>query len=193
MTKYEILLKSKKKIFNVEDLIVLWKESNRRLALESVKGYVKRGKLFSVFKGVYSLDSNYNPFEVGQKLFTPSYITYYSALTYHGINFQVYSDVHLFALQSKKIKVQDTEFIYHKVREDILFNPVGIVEEGNFQIATKERAICDSLYLNKSVVFDNLGGLDQAKLIRISRIYNKRVYYDVKKLVVRDKNDARKK
>ncbi len=183
MTKYEKLLKTGRIIFNVDDLMVIWQDSNRRVVLESIKGYIERGKIFPIFKGIYSIKSDYNQFELGQKLFTPSYISYYSALAYHGIIFQKYGTIHLFATQSKKIEVNGQDYIFHKVREDILLNTAGIVKDNNFTISSPERAVADSLYINHEIAFDNLSNLDKNKLSKLSSIYNKRVESDIKKLI----------
>jgi predicted transcriptional regulator of viral defense system len=183
MTKYEKLLKSNKNILNIDDFMAIWQESDRRLVLESIKGYAKRGKLINLFKGIYSLKSEYNPFELGQKLFTPSYISYYTALAYNGVIFQKYDDIHLFATNSKRITVNKNTYIYHKININILLNAKGIVNIDNFSIASPERSICDSLYINKDVAFDNLNNIDRNELISISKIYTKRVQNDVINLV----------
>ena len=188
MTKYDLLVKSGKKLFNVDDLVAIWSETDRRDALESIKGYVNRGKVFSLYKGIYSLEEDYNTLQLGQKLFTPSYISYYSALTIHGIIFQKYQDTHLFAETSKKILIDSNNYIYHKVKIDILLNRTGLVINNHYTIASKERAICDSLYINKGIAFDNLRDIDIDKLSSISKIYkNKRLERDVKKLIVQIK------
>ena len=53
----------------------------------------------------------------------------------------------------------------------------------NYMIASKERAICDRLYLSKNYYFDNLENVNLEKLEIISEIYNKRVILDIKKLI----------
>lgn len=182
-TKYDLLIQTNKNIFNVDDLVAIWQSSKRRDALESIKGYIQRGKVFNLYKGIYSLRKDIDNFELAQKLYTPSYISYYSALALHGIIFQKYSDIHLCALNSKTIKINEQKFIYHKVKKSILYNRRGFLSEENYIIASPERAICDSLYLNKNITFDNLRNLDRKKILDISKFYqNKRLEKNIEKL-----------
>lgn len=184
MTKYDLLIKSNYNVFNVDDLVAIWASSNRRDVLESIKGYINREKVFNIFKGVYVLDKNYNKFELAQKLYTPSYITYYSALAVHGIIFQKYSDIHLFASNSKKIVVDGQKYIFHKMKTKVLMNQKGLDVIDNYTLASPERSICDSLYLNKRLTFDNLRNIKKEKLQEISRIYNnKRLEKDILQLL----------
>ena len=75
-------------------------------------------------------------------------------------------------------------FYYHKIATDILLNQNGIIREKLYTIASPERAVCDSLYLDKRISFDNLGGLDANKLRELSLIYkNKRLVCDVNNLI----------
>lgn len=51
-------------------------------------------------------------------------------------------------------------------------------------IATKERALCDRLYLTPEYYFDNLDTIDYHALEKISHIYdNKRVLLSVQKIL----------
>jgi hypothetical protein len=42
-----------------------------------------------------------------------------------------------------------------------------------YNIASRERAICDTLYLNPKAYFDNVEGVNMQKLKEISKIYKK--------------------
>lgn len=184
MTRYEVILKSGKSVFTVSDLVSLWELTNRRDAIESVKDYVRRGRLIRIQRGIYVLDRDYDVYELAQKLITPSYISYYTALNYNGVSFQHYSTIYCFSFYNKKTTLDSHNFFYHKVSEDILLNHLGVIQEKNYSIAGKERAICDSLYINKYIGFDNLREIDKDKLLEISRIYkNSRLESYIDKLV----------
>lgn len=184
MTRLEILQKTESNIFTTSDLMVLWGVSDRRDVIESVKDYIRRERIFSIRKGIYALNKEYDVKELAQKLISPSYISYYTALAMHGIIFQKYAEIHSFAIYSKTILLEDQKFIYHKMSEKILYIQEGIVNENHYTVASSERAICDSLYLNKTLAFDNLRNIDVDKLKRISLIYeNKRLEANIKKLV----------
>jgi len=178
------LQKSKHNIFTTDDLMVWLEVANRRDIIESAKDYVRRCRLFSVRKGIYSLTAEYDVNELAQKLISPSYISYYTALAIHGIIFQKYSEIHCFSPYSKTYTVNNQKFIYHKMNQEILHVQDGIINLENYTIATPERAICDSLNLNKTIAFDNLRNVNSEKLESISKIYNnKRLEADVKKII----------
>lgn len=188
MTKYEILLKSGLTVFSINDLMTLWTASSRRAVLESVKGYLKRGKLFRIYQGIYSLSTDYDQLELPQKIFPPCYISYYSALAWHGIIFQYYSDIHLFASNAKVVQLGKQRFVFHQVKPVVLFNQLGVESVDNYLMASRERAICDSLYLSSNLAFDNLNGVDWSKLKEIAQIYNnKRLLKDIKQLITLQK------
>ena len=74
------------------------------------------------------------------------------------------------------------------MNQEILHVQDGIINLENYTIATPERAICDSLNLNKTIAFDNLRNVNSEKLESISKIYNnKRLEADVKKIIKQNK------
>ncbi len=185
MTKLEILQKTGLNVFTPDDLMVLWQSSDKRSVHESIKDYIRRGRMFSVRRGIYLLDKKYDAFEIAQKLISPSYISHYTALAYHGIIFQKYSEIHSFAPYSKLVTLDGNKYIYHKLNEEIFNIQDGLIITDKYTIAGPERAICDTLYLNKSVAFDNLRNIDTSKLINISKIYNnKRLEDEINVLIL---------
>ncbi|MBU1967284.1 hypothetical protein KJ707_04485 [Patescibacteria group bacterium] len=171
MTKIEKLLLSPHTIFSVDDLAVLWNISHRKQLWESIKYYLRVGKLIKVYSGTYALHQDYSMLELAVKLFSPAYISFHTALGIHGINFQQYKTVHAMALASKKITTNNQLFIYHQLQDQIFFNELGIKQETNYRLANPERAICDSLYLIPSLTFDILDQVDQEKLLQVAKIY----------------------
>lgn len=172
----------------MQDLAVLWGVSDEVSLYSNISYYVKTGRLLKVHKGVYVL-GEYTSFELGQKLLPPSYISFYTALAAHGIIFQLYEEKHYMALVSKRIKVNNETFVYHKLKAEIFFDQTGIVNEGNYLIAGPERAICDSLYLVPGLAFDSLFGVDKQKLSDVVKIYhNTRLQREVLCLTERDMN-----
>jgi len=192
MTRLEKLQKTNLNIFTTDDLVILWEVENRREAIESVKDYTRRGRMFSIKKGVYSLTKEYDIKELSQKLITPSYISYYTALGIHGIIFQKYSEIHCMASYSKTFDIKEQKFIYHKTTQEILHSQKGILIEANYTIANPERAVCDSLYLNSNSAFDNLRNVSIEKLQEVAKIYkNKRLEKDIEKLIQYIKKDVK--
>lgn len=124
---------------------------------------------------MYTL-KKYERFELGTKLKKNSYVSFESVLRQGGIIFQEYGEeVFLASDNTLKKEVDGVRYTYRKIRNDILHNPLGIVRQGAYLIASKERAICDRLYLTPQYHFDSLDGIDMEKLKELSQIYNKRV------------------
>jgi len=180
----EILLENSQKVFDVSDLARIWGYTDFVKVKNLASYYKDKNKLFRVAQGIYSTTNKPDMFEVAQKLQTPSYITYHTALTFYGINFQFYSSIHCFSNRKREVKVFDQNIIYHQVKLDILFNSIGVEQKEHYNLASKERAICDSLYISPSIAFDNLKNFDRNKLLEISQIYeNKRVEREVQRII----------
>jgi len=175
LTKIEKLYKSDLNVFNIEDLAILWNISNRRQLLESIKYYLRKGRLKALKRGVYITEKEYSEFELAQKLYTPSYISLYTALGFHGIIFQYYKDIYSLSLINKEFLINNRNYIYKSVKSDIFWNSKGIIDKNNFKIASPERAICDSIYLNIESGIDNFNSININKLTQISRIYKSKI------------------
>lgn len=172
MTKIEILLHSPQTVFTVDDLAVLWKISERKRLWGIIKYYLRKKRLQKIYRGVYVLDAHYSNLELAVNLFAPAYISLETALGIHGINVQFKSDIQVMSLSSKVIILPEGDrFIFHKLKNSILFNQIGLLKEKNFFLASPERAICDTLYLQPHFVFDNLRKIDEKKLVELVSIY----------------------
>jgi predicted transcriptional regulator of viral defense system len=170
-TKAEILLSVPQTVFTVDDLAILWQMPDRSKLWESIKYYVRTKRLYKIQRGVYALSEDYSPFEAAVKLFPPTYISYTSALAYHGAFFQFSSEIHLMATTSKRLEVNGQVFIYHQIKNAILLNQQGIEKIEGYWIASIERAICDTSYLVPGFVFEHFGNANPEKLERLSTFY----------------------
>lgn len=172
MTKVELLLSASQSVFTVDDLAVLWQVPDRAKLWESIKYYLRTNRLHSIQRGVYALTRDYSPFEAAVKLFPPAYISYTSALAYHGAFYQYSSEIHAMAQASKRLEVKSGQVcVYHQLKNSVLLNQTGIEKKDGFWIATLERAICDTAYLVPSFTFENLGRADPQKLAQLPKIY----------------------
>jgi hypothetical protein len=58
----------------------------------------------------------------------------------------------------------------------VFYNPIGLMSNGKYTIANKERTLCDLLYVYPGISFDNLNNIDVDMLHIIANIYgNKRL------------------
>lgn len=184
ITKLEKLALSGKKAFTTQDLAVIWQIPQRRRLIETIKYYLREKKLVSVYKGVYAYGEDYIPLDIAQKLVPMSYISLYTTSQMHGLTFQYYKTIYAVSLKSKKYKIGSQEYTYHKVKESVFYNSLGLVPSSRYTIADKERTITDCLYVFPGFAFDNLQNIDTEKLLTLSKIYNnKRLEKEVKKLV----------
>lgn len=172
-SKIETLFLSGRQVFNVEDLCLCWQMEGAKDVAQLASYYVKEQRLFRLKNGLYSIIANPDTLQIAQKVLTPSYVTYQSALKYWGINFQVYPNIHSASLSRRRIQVQDVCYEYHQFPNALFFSPLGIVQKTGFAIASPERAIIDSLYINPTTGFDNLENINVSNLHKLAQFYNK--------------------
>mgnify|MGYP001581922248 CR=1 FL=1 len=182
MLKY--LINTGKTVFSSEDMAKIFHISNKNYLAVLLSRMVKRKELIRIRKGIYACSPNYNHLELANKLKRPSYISLEKVLFDNSVIFQDYSNnITSVSNNNYSERVNDTLYSYHKIKDDILMNPVGILTENRVRTASVERAVCDTVYLTKNFYFDNLDGIDKEKLLEISKIYNKRVVAEIKKYV----------
>lgn len=167
---------SKNSVFSIKDIALLWEESNTELVRMRVYRYVKSGKLYSIRKGLYAKDKNYDKSELATKIYTPSYISLETVLGKAGIIFQYYGQIFVASYLTREIDVDGQTYSYRKIKDSVLTNNAGVEHKENYSIATPERAFLDVVYLNKNYHFDNLSGLNWDIVFEILPIYaNKRM------------------
>lgn len=180
----EKLAISGKKVFTTDDLAIIWQISERRRLIERIKYYLRKKRLIHIHKGIYAYGEDYSPLDIAQKLVPLSYVSLYTTSQMHGLTFQFYSSIFCVSLKSKKYKKEEQEYVYHKVKEVVFYNQLGLVDNGRYIIADKERTVCDCLYVFPGFSFDNLSGIDKEKLNILSKLYdNKRLEKEVEKLI----------
>lgn len=168
----EILLRSGQNVFTMDDLRVYWNESNPDCVKSQAKYLADRKKLFRVRRGIYSVDPIPPEFEIAQKLLIPSYISLDTALVFHGVIRQMSAALHSMARYYRKIQALQKNFLYHKIPEKILINPIGVKNEKHWTMASAERAICDWIFLRGEHFFDNLKKIDPVFLKKVANIYH---------------------
>ena len=172
---------SKNTVFSIKDIALLWEEPDAKLVKTRIHRYIKVGKLYSIRRGFYSKNKNYNKNELATKIYTPSYISFETVLGRAGVTFQSYGQIFVASYLTREITPDGQTYSYRKVKESVLTNNAGIEHKDNYSIAIPERAFLDVVYLNKNYHFDNLSVLDWNKVMEILPIYsNKRMEKEVK-------------
>ena len=174
MEKSNILsiLRSKASVFSFKEILLASHEGKPELLKRRLSYYINKGELYSIRRGLYAKDKNYNRLEAATKIFTPSYVSFETILIEAGVVFQHYDTIFVATYQAKEIVCDDQTYSFRKIKDDILTNNAGVEDKGNYFAATKERAFLDLLYLNKDYYVDNLAPLDFDKIFALLPIYN---------------------
>lgn len=159
MDKLNILLKSSEKLFHTQDLALLWGIKNRNTLRTTIKRYIKKGILIKIIKGLYSTIpiNELDKFELGTSLIHRyCYVSCETVLFLEGVINQVVYPITFVSSISKKVEFNGTTYLYRQAKEELLFNPNGVVQKNGYFMATKERAISDMIYFNPKYYFDTL-------------------------------------
>ena len=177
------IINSEKTVFRYHDLSLLLGISNKYTLKNIFQRWVDEGIFVLLQKWIYWL-KKYNSYELWTKLKTKSYISFETVLKSEWVIFQDYGNqIFLASDNNLKKNVVNTSYVYHKIQDNILMNPLGLIHKWSYTIASKERAICDRIYLSKNYYFDSLENINFQLLEKIAEIYNKRVILEVKKLI----------
>ena len=173
--------------------------------------WVKRGLVIVLKRGVYTLNAadrvaGLSPYFLANNLYSPSYISLESAMTYHGF---ILEKVHLVTSITTK-KTQEFhnkigDFKYHHIKPSFFDYFVTVRDEfGNdFYLATPEKTLLDFIYIRMlklpkinddvfavSYRLQNLEKLEVKKLKTIAAFYaSEKINYLVK-LLIKEKNYA---
>jgi predicted transcriptional regulator of viral defense system len=177
------ILRSPKTVFTNGDIATLWGEPSSEAVRVRLNYYVKQGNLFRIRRGLYAKDKNYNKLELATRIFTPAYVSFETILSKEGVTFQFYSQIFVASYLTREITIDDQLYSFRKIRNLLLMNSIGVELKDESSLATKERALLDTLYLNTDYQFDNLDGVDWEKVFEILSVYgNKRMDKKVKEL-----------
>jgi predicted transcriptional regulator of viral defense system len=176
------LYQSSQTVFTTSALALIWSETNSDNLKSKIAYYVKQGVLIRLTRGVFAKDKEYNSRELANNIYTPSYISFETALRDAGMIFQHYDTIFIAASWGREMKIGNTSIKSRKLKDDVLYNPTGVVNQGNYSIATPERAFLDMIYLFPKYYFDNLRSLDWERCFDLARIYdNKQLIKRIKK------------
>jgi len=135
-----------KTIFTVEDVSRLINKPAKYtwVYLHRLKS---QGYITAIEKNKYTLSQD--PLEVGSNLVFPAYISFLSAYYFYGLTTQIPIIVQVVTLKSRKpLSFQDMKIKFIKFQKKKIFSySKQKFREKYLFIATKEKAIVDSLYL----------------------------------------------
>ena len=169
---FSTLLRSNNTVFTFKELSLIWNETDVKLIKKRVYRYTKMGRLYTIRKGIYAKDKNYDKLELANKIFTPAYISLETVLSREGIVFQQYDQIFVVSYLSSEISCDGQFYVFRRMKDVILTNSLNVEKKGNYYIASKERAFLDTIYLNKNYHFDNLSSINWDKCFEMLPVYD---------------------
>lgn len=117
---------------------------------------VKNGVYIQIVKGLYETDPTTPGYLLAGSIYGPSYLSFEFALAYHSMIPEAVYTFTSATYDKKKKKKYETPFgtfTYRDVPAEAYSLGVLIVREGDYsyQIATPEKALCDTLYTKNPV------------------------------------------
>lgn len=161
-------------VFTLKEISLLFPKISYQSLKDRLSYAVSKKKLLRLKKGIYS-KIKFEPLELANKIYTPSYISLETVLQKEGVIFQNYLTIFVASYLTRKINVFDYQIQYRKIKNEILFNKEGIEELNGYFIASKERAFLDAIFLYKNYHFDNLKTINWEKVFQLIKIYRSKV------------------
>lgn len=170
-----ILANSGRRLFHTSDLALLWDIKNQNTLNTTTKRYVQSGLLSRVQRGLYALGdiSDISPIVLGASaIHDYAYLSTESVLAQSGIILQNLSYYTFVSAKSLRFKIGDHNYYSRQLKDEYLYNKIGIYKKDGVNIATPERAVADILYFNKNYYFDNSSQIDWEAVKKIQKNIN---------------------
>ncbi len=162
--------------------------------LDKIKREAQKGNLIRLTKGIYETDKNVDPCLLASVILSPSYLSFDFALSYYGLIPERVFAITSATLRVRKNKTFENSFAryeYTDIPANAFSEGLTCIEKGDYivRIASKEKAICDSLYkwrvvknindlkellfIDKRIDKDEFASCDFVLLKRLASLYNK--------------------
>ena len=170
------------------------KYSNYSNPLDKIKRDTDSGALIRLNRGLYETDKTVNPCLLAAFILSPSYLSFDWALSYYGLIPEKVVSITSASLNVKKNKTFINYFgryEYSDISSFVFSEGLTYLEQGDYRvkIATKEKAICDSLskwrvvnsvkqlkellFVDKRIDVVEFSTCDFKLMIRLASLYNK--------------------
>jgi len=118
--------------------------------INKIHRMIKDGQLFPLLRGLYETERNVNPFYLSSSIYGPSYISFETALSYYGMIPEAVYLIKSATYKKNKKKEYKNDFgffLYQDVNAEAYPYGIETIVENDysFRIATKEKAVCDTL------------------------------------------------
>lgn len=178
----------RKALFTTEEASLSFNDPKSMYAFLERK--VKKGELVKLKKGLYArlspLDGGIfvNRYEIATALHEGNYVAYHSALEYHGLATQVYSDVHIVNKSNYSPIVIDGleyQFFHNEYQEGIMsinrYAPIRVTELERTLVDVVDRILLSGGLEEVYMAFSMINYLHEEKLLYHLSHYGKKVLY----------------
>lgn len=162
--------------------------------LDKIKRDASSGILYRLTRGIYETNRNVNPCFLASSILSPSYLSFDWALSYYGLIPEKVVAITSASLNVRKNKTFNNIFgryEYSDVPSNVFSEGLTYLENGEYivKIATKEKAICDSLckwrvvrtindlkellFIDKRIDEAEFASCDFILMNRLASLYNK--------------------
>lgn len=135
---------------------LLFENNNYKNPKMKITRMVEKKEIYKVAKGIYETDRNVNPYFLAEPIYSPSYISFHSALSHYNMIPDVTYAITSATFNKRKTKRFETTlgvFTYRDIPKSAYpFSFERIEKDGYaYNMATKEKALCDTVYLYRTI------------------------------------------
>jgi len=158
-------------VFSAVQIGMLFPELTPSEIRQRMFRYVQAGKILNPRKGFYA-KPNFTTEELACLVYKPAYLSLEYVLQRAGVIFQYDSAITLVSYRTRALEINDSQVVYRQIKGEILSCTKGIINRGNLNIATPERALLDMLYLFPNYYFDHVDKLNQQLIEELLDLYS---------------------
>jgi len=173
------LLKTNQTVWTLREIALILRIPPERVRAKVFR-WCQKGLLRKIRKGIYvRTDTDYNRLEVAVRVFTPSYISFDTALFLHNLIDQgTWNVVTVASYLTREITIDGWVLKAFTLKKDILYSFEEILSSdrhgfGDFTLASPERALLDTLYIFGDCDLRYTNRLSFKKILKLLTIYFK--------------------
>ena len=158
---------------HTQDLALILGITNRNTLYTTTNRWVKKGVLYKIYKGFYSLYplEKINPYLLGLvSLRDFGYLSCETVLFEKGVIFQPPAFISLVSNRSLRFKIGPHLYRVRQLKPEFLYHPAGIIKKGGVFKASLYRAVADMLYFAPFFHFDNPDRINWKEVERIQKM-----------------------
>ena len=162
--------------------------------LDKIKRDVDNGSLIRINRGLYETDKNAEPYFLAGAILSPSYLSFDWALSYYGLipeRVTIITSASFGMRKNKTFQNYFGRFVYTDISASVFSEGLTYIEKDEYvaKIATKEKAICDSLakwrvvhsinelkyllFVDKRIDEEEFANSDFSLMLRLAPLYKK--------------------